>query len=129
MPTIRDESGLHHMAERTAADIVSDLWQLAGGNPRALAYLRLVGSDPVLPSSFRIAAAAQASIAAVGLGAAELRHCAGATRQQVSVDMRHAAVEFRSEHYLRIDGKVPETYWDPLSGLYCAGDGRLCGFT
>ena len=69
-----------------AADIVADLWRLAGADASALQYLNLSGKDPVLPSSFRIGAAAQASIAAVGLAAAELHHRAGAQRQHVSVD-------------------------------------------
>ena len=81
--------------------------------------------DPALPSSFRVGAAAQASIAAVGLAAAELRHRAGAARQAVSVDMRHAAIEFRSEHYLTIDGNAPATMFDPLFGAYRTGDGRF----
>jgi len=105
-------------------DIVADLWQLAGGDAAALNYLHLSGSDPVLPSSFRIGAAAQASIAAAGLAAAELRHCSGSLRQRISVDMRHAAIEFRSEHYLTIDGNAPASYGNPLFGAYRAGDGR-----
>jgi hypothetical protein len=104
-------------------EIVANLWQLAGGDAAALDYLKLAGSDPVLPSSFRIGAAAQASIAAAGLAAAELRHRAGAPRQEVGVDIRHAAIEFRSEHYLTIDGAAPATYLDPLFGVYRAGDG------
>jgi CoA transferase family III len=106
------------------ADIVAALWQAAGGEAAALAHLRLSGREPALPSSFRIGAAAQASIAAAGLAAAELRHRAGAPRQQVAVDMRHAAAEFRSEFYLRIDGKAPTAVGDPLFGIYLAGDGR-----
>jgi crotonobetainyl-CoA:carnitine CoA-transferase CaiB-like acyl-CoA transferase len=105
------------------SDIVADLWHLARGDAAALDHLKLTGNDPVLPSSFRIGAAAQASIAAVGLAAAELRHRAGSPRQAVSVDMRHAAVEFRSEHYLTIDGNAPPTYLDPLFGIYRARDG------
>ncbi len=105
-------------------DIVTALWQAAGGDAAALAPLRLFGDEPALPSSFRIGAAAQASIAAAGLAAAELRHRAGARRQQVAVDMRHAAADFRSEHFLRIDGKAPTAYGDPLFGIYRAGDGR-----
>ena len=38
----------------TTRDIVAKLWRLAGGDAAALDYLRLSGSDPVLPSSFRI---------------------------------------------------------------------------
>jgi hypothetical protein len=105
-------------------EIVADLWQLASGDTAALDYLKLTGSDPVLPSSFRIGVAAQASIAAAGLAAAELRHRAGSPRQEVGVDMRHAAIEFRSERYLTLDGNAPASYGDPLFGAYRTGDGR-----
>jgi hypothetical protein len=105
------------------ADIVADLWRLAGGDLGVLDHLHLAGSDPVLPSSFRIGAAAQATIAAVGLAAAEQHHRAGAQRQQVTVDMRHAATEFRSEQLLTVDGKAA-TFGDPLFGAYRTGDGR-----
>jgi hypothetical protein len=109
----------------SSADIVGDLWRLAGGDAAALDHLNLSGRDPVLPSSFRLGTAAQASIAAVGLAAAELHYRAGAPRQTVSVDMRHAAVEFRSEHYLTIDGGGSASLADPLFGAYRAGDGRF----
>ena len=38
--------------------------------------------------------------------------------------MRAAAIEFRSERYLRVDGKVPDEYHDSIAGLYRCGDGR-----
>ena len=104
-------------------DIVADLWRFVGADASALEYLKLSGREPALPSSFRVGTAAQASIAAVALAAAELRHYSGAARQRVSVDMRHAAVEFRSEHYLTIDGQAPANYSDPLFRAYRAGDG------
>jgi len=107
------------------AEIVANLWQSATGDAAALDCLKLTGSEPVLPSSFRIGVAAQASIAAAGLAAAELRHGAGAPRQLVDVDMRHAAIEFRSEHYLTVDGEAPAFYGDPLFGAYRAGDDRF----
>jgi CoA-transferase family III len=113
------------IARLSSADIVAELWQPAGGDGAALDYLHLTGSDPVLPSSFRIGAAAQASIAAVGLAAAELHHQAGARRQRVTVDMRHAAAEFRSEQLLTIDGGAPAFVGDPLFGAYRTGDDRF----
>lgn len=113
------------IAPPSSAAVVAGLWQLGGGDAAALDYLHLAGDDPVLPSSFRIGTAAQAGIAAVGLAAAELHHRAGAPRQSVSVDMRHAAVEFRSEHYLTIDGGAPSSIYDPLFGIYRTGDGRF----
>jgi crotonobetainyl-CoA:carnitine CoA-transferase CaiB-like acyl-CoA transferase len=38
--------------------------------------------------------------------------------------MRHAAIEFRSERYLRIGGKPPGPAWDKIAGVYRTRDGR-----
>jgi crotonobetainyl-CoA:carnitine CoA-transferase CaiB-like acyl-CoA transferase len=102
---------------------MAGLWRLAGGDASALGHLKLTGSEPALPSSFRVGVAAQASIAAAALAAAELRHYAGAARQEVGVDMRHAAVEFRSEHYLTVVGEGPASMFNPLFAAYRCGDG------
>ncbi len=110
---------------QTPRDILSDLWQLAGGEPAALAAVKLTGEEPQLPSSFRVAAAAQASIAATGLAAARLWHMRSGETQEVEVDMRHAVVECRSERYLRVDGKPPPPAWDPTAGIYRTRDGRF----
>jgi len=37
--------------------------------------------------------------------------------------MRHAAIEFRSEHYLTVGGSAPASYTDPLFRAYRTGDG------
>jgi crotonobetainyl-CoA:carnitine CoA-transferase CaiB-like acyl-CoA transferase len=103
---------------------LADLWGLGGGDPSALDHVLLTGADPVLPSSFRIGVAAQVSIAAAGLAAAEFHRQRGGGTQRVCVDMRHAAAEFRSERYLRVNGTAPASLWDPLAGLYTSGDGR-----
>jgi len=47
----------------------------------------------------------------------------GGERQRVHVDRLHAATEFQSERYLRLDDKRLEL-WDELSGTYRCGDGR-----
>lgn len=101
------------------------LWSQAGLPLDALDCLRLTGADPVLPSSFAVGLAAQTTIAAAGLAAAELRHKRGGRRQPVSVDMRHAAVEFMSEQFAALDGAAPEDLWDPIAGTYECGDGRF----
>ncbi|MFI5317807.1 MAG: CoA transferase, partial [Myxococcota bacterium] len=44
--------------------------------------------------------------------------------QRVAVDMRAAAIEFRSERYLRVIGRNPPPMWDPIAGVYRSGDGR-----
>ena len=59
---------------------LADLWALGGGDACALGDVRLVGADPVLPSSFRIGLAAQASIAAAGLAATALHRQRGGGR-------------------------------------------------
>jgi crotonobetainyl-CoA:carnitine CoA-transferase CaiB-like acyl-CoA transferase len=109
---------------QTSHDILADLWKLAGGEPSALDTVTLTGDEPLLPSSFRVTAAAQVPIAAAGLAAAEIWKLRKREAQQVTVNTLHAAVECRSERYLRLDGKPPPPTWDPTAGVYRARDGR-----
>ena len=108
----------------TSLDALTSLWRDAGQPADALSMLRLTGSEPVLPSSFAVGTCAQASIGAAALAAAELWRMRGGGLQEVSVDMRHAAVEFRSERYLRVGGAPPGEIWDKIAGAYRCGDGR-----
>lgn len=103
-------------------DALAALWRLAGQDASALASVELTGIEPVLPSSFAVGTIAQTTIAAAALAAAELSRLRTGRRQQVNVPMRDAAIEFRSEHYLRIDGKAPEGHWDKIAGLFRCGD-------
>ncbi len=105
-------------------EVLRQLWSLADGEPAALSRVTLTGDDPALPSSFRVGTAAQASIAAAGLAAAEIWRQRTAGSQNVAVDMRHAAIEFRSERYMRLAGKPPGPVWDKIAGVYRTGDGR-----
>jgi crotonobetainyl-CoA:carnitine CoA-transferase CaiB-like acyl-CoA transferase len=109
---------------RTPREILAHLWTLGGGDAAALDAVTLTGEESQLPSSFRVAAAAQASIAAVGLAAAEIWKLRGGQSQDVAVDMRHAIVECRSERYLRVDGKPPGPTWDAIAGIYKTRDQR-----
>ena len=111
---------------QTPREILADLWTLAGGDVAALDAVTLTGEEPQLPSSFRVAAAAQASIAAAGLGAAHVWKLRSGQDQQVAVDMRHAVVECRSERYLRrLDGQPPPPAWDAIAGVYKTRDQRF----
>ncbi|MEM5276750.1 CoA transferase [Cupriavidus taiwanensis] len=105
-------------------DVVGALWRDAGLPDAALAHLRLHGAEPVLPSSFAVGTAAQASLAAAALAAATLWQGRSGRWQEVSVDMRHAITEFRSERYLRVDGGPAPELWDQIAGIYRCGDGR-----
>src|ERR1700734_109049 len=104
--------------------VLAGLLRTAGLDDAALSDVSLTGSEPVLPSSFATGIAAQATVAASALAAANLWRLRNGKRQHVGVDMRHAAVEFRSERYLRIDGAPYEEYHDDIAGLYRCGDGR-----
>ena len=99
-------------------EILTDLWKLVGGDMAGLDTVTLTGEEPQLPSSFRVAAAAQTSIAAAGLAAAHVWKLRGGQDQDVAVDMRHAVVECRSERYLRLDDNPPPPAWDAIAGVY-----------
>ena len=105
--------------------ILDRVWSLTGLDPTATAAVELIGAEPVLSSSFRVDALAQAAVAAQGLAAAELHRARGGPAQRVSVDIRAAAADFRSERLLRIDGGPAPELWDGLAGLYRCGDGRF----
>ena len=103
-----------------AVNTLRGLWQQAGLPEAALGYAELTGADPVLPSSFAVGTAAQATIAAAALAACEVGHLRKVPRQRVSVDMIHAALECQA--WFSVDGQVPPQ-WDKFSGLYRCADG------
>ncbi|MGD9944876.1 MAG: CoA transferase [Burkholderiaceae bacterium] len=103
-------------------EALAGLWRLAGLPAAALDEARLDGCDPVFPSSFAVGCAAQSTIAAAALAACELGHARGVARQQVSVDMTHAAVECTG--WFSLDGREPQI-WDAFSGLYRCRDGYV----
>ncbi len=105
-------------------NVLAALFRTAGLGDAALDDVELTGPEPALPSSFPVGTAAQATIAAAALAAGELWRQRTGRHQRISVDMRRAAIEFRSERYLRIDGKPPDEYHDSIAGLYPCGDGR-----
>jgi crotonobetainyl-CoA:carnitine CoA-transferase CaiB-like acyl-CoA transferase len=110
---------------KTSREILSDVWVASGGDPALLDAVTLTGAEPVLPSSFRVDTAAQVGIAAAGLAASQIWRMRSGWMQGVAVDMRHAAVECRSERYLRVDDKPPPPAWDAIAGVYKTGDGRF----
>src|SRR3954469_26022724 len=110
---------------KTPREILSDVWASVGGEPAAPEAVKLTGDEPQLASSFRVAAAAQTSVAATGLAAAEIWKLRSGQSQEVAVDMHHAVVECRSERYLRVDGKPPPPAWDAIAGIYRTRDHRF----
>jgi crotonobetainyl-CoA:carnitine CoA-transferase CaiB-like acyl-CoA transferase len=82
------------------------------------------GSDPVLPTPFRIGTAGAATIAAVGLAAAELWQLRIGRFQRVMVDLRQAAASLRSGHYMKLAGAEVSYARNSVMGVYPTRDGR-----
>ena len=124
-PRMTEEQALRDRPMQTPREILENLWSLADGEPVALDAVTLTGEEPLLPSSFRVAAAAQASIAAAGLAAAYIWKLRSGQDQRVAVDMQHAVVECRSERYLRLEDTPPPPAWDAIAGVYKTRDQRF----
>jgi len=108
---------------------VSELFGIAGFRPAEMPSI--AGEDPVLPTPYRIGAAGAEALAALGAAVARYGELRGLPRQQVSVDLRRAALSLRSARYLRINGQPLPPVWDPLSGFYPVRDGWIsihCNF-
>jgi crotonobetainyl-CoA:carnitine CoA-transferase CaiB-like acyl-CoA transferase len=103
-------------------DVLNTLWRISGLPAEALGFAQLTGRDPAFPSSFAVGAAAQRSIAVAALAACELGHVRGRPRQQVSVDMLHAAAECTG--WFSLDQHEPDQ-WDLFSGIYRCVDGYV----
>ena len=99
--------------------VLAQLWREAKLPEAALEQVELAGSAPGIRSSFAVGDAAQASLAASALAAAEIRHLRGHGRQHVRVDRAHALAECAC--WFSIDGATPPS-WDKISGLYPCGD-------
>ncbi|AXV80131.1 CoA transferase [Ralstonia solanacearum] len=114
----------HSVQVTTPAQALAHIWRTLGQPDEALSRVTLTGAEPALPSSFAVGTLAQSTIAAAALGAAHVDTLRTGRRQAVSVDMHHAALEFRSERYFRVNGELPPEPWDKIAGLYGCGDGR-----
>lgn len=82
------------------------------------------GTDPILPTSFRIGETATATLAAIGLAASDLWELRTGRSQAVSVDARRATASLRSGHYMQMDGATVSTARNSVMGVYPAKNGR-----
>jgi crotonobetainyl-CoA:carnitine CoA-transferase CaiB-like acyl-CoA transferase len=91
---------------------------------RAAAATFTGGTDPVLPTPFRIGVAGAATVAAAGLAAAALWEVRTGRRQRVSVDLRQATASLRSGTYMKLgEGELPHRR-HAIMGCYPTKDGR-----
>src|SRR4030081_2676683 len=95
--------------------ILAELWTLAGGEPAALDAVTLTGEEPQLPSSFRVAVAAQASVAAAGLAPTHSWKWRSGQSQERAFYIRRAVIECRRQRSGRVDGKPPPPSWDAIA--------------
>jgi len=110
----------------TTADIaLRAILPLAGwSRDRAADATFTGGTDPVLPTPFRIGVAGASTVAAAALAAAALWEVRTGRRQQVSVDIRQATASLRSGTYMKLgDGELPHRR-NAIMGCYPTKDGR-----
>ena len=94
------------------------------GEDRARAVEITGGTDPILPTPFRIGETGAAALAAVGLAVSDLWELRAGRRQDVAVDTRQATASLRSGHYMKLDGAPVSTERNTIMGVYPARNGR-----
>jgi crotonobetainyl-CoA:carnitine CoA-transferase CaiB-like acyl-CoA transferase len=106
-------------------DALRTILTIAGwGKDRARAVQITGGTDPILPTPFRIGETSAAALAAVGLAVSELWELRTGRRQEVAVDIRQATASLRSGHYMKLEGAPVSTERNTVMGVYPARNGR-----
>src|SRR5207244_4337369 len=82
------------------------------------------GTDPLLPTPFRIGETSAAALAAIGLAVADLWELRTGRCQEVAIDTRQATASLRSGRYMHLDGAPVSTERNPVMGVYPAKNGR-----
>jgi crotonobetainyl-CoA:carnitine CoA-transferase CaiB-like acyl-CoA transferase len=107
------------------SDALRTILPLAGWDEeRARAVEITGGTDPFLPTPFRIGAAGTAALAAVGLAVSDVWALRTGRGQDVAIDARQATASLRSGHYLELDGAPVPTERNAIMGVYPARNGR-----
>ena len=105
--------------------ILSTLFPFAGWSEDRTKELTITsGTDPILPTSFRIGDTATAALSATGLAVSDLWESRTGRRQQVTVDARRATASLRSGKYMQMDGAEVSTERNTVMGVYPTKDGR-----
>ena len=108
-----------------ANEILKNLLPIAGWSEEKTQGLTITGgTDPILPTPFRIGDTATAALSAVGLAVADLWESRTGRRQEVSLDARRATASLRSGKYMQMDGAGVSTERNTVMGTYPTKDGR-----
>ena len=106
-------------------EILRTLLPIAGWDEERTQGLTITGgTDPILPTSFRIGDTSTAALSAVGLAVSDLWESRTGRRQEVSVDARRATASLRSGNYIQLDGAGVSTERNTVMGVYPTKDGR-----
>src|SRR3954466_5676912 len=108
-----------------AYDALRTIMPIAGWPAKRADEVEMTGgSDPILPTPFRIGAGGAAPLAAAGLAAADLWELRTGRRQAVGVNVRQATASLRSTKYLQMKGETVSSERAGVMGTYPAKHGR-----
>ena len=93
-------------------------------NERARGVEITGGTDPILPTPFRIGETSSATLAAIGLAVSDLWELRTGRRQDVAVDARQATASLRSGRYMKMDEAPVSTERNTVMDVYPAKNGR-----
>ena len=82
------------------------------------------GTDPVLPTPFKITETSTAALSAVGLAVNDLWEIRTGKRQNISINGRQATASLRSGKYMDMDQAPVSTERNPVMGVYPAKNNR-----
>ena len=106
-------------------DALSTLLPIAGWHEEGALKVEIIGgTDPILPTPFRIGETSSATLAAVSLAVSDLWELRTRRRQEIAVDTRQATASLRSGRYMRMDGVPVSTERNTIMGVYPAKNGR-----
>jgi crotonobetainyl-CoA:carnitine CoA-transferase CaiB-like acyl-CoA transferase len=121
----------------SAEDTLADILSVVGTDRGLMERIQITGADPILPSKFLIGTAGAGVIGAAGLAASELWRLRTGLIQDVSLNVRAAAIGMRASLYFRKNsdsstepmranmqaGLSTKEWWSPVSGFYQGKDG------
>ncbi|MGZ4196320.1 MAG: CoA transferase [Solirubrobacteraceae bacterium] len=107
-----------------AHSMTESLWSAVCGDPEMLQSLSVDRPDAWLGGPLAVDELAVGSVAAALMAAAELAQARGARRPAIGLSSEHAALSFRSERHVLVDGQPTGAGFAPLSRLLrCANGG------
>jgi crotonobetainyl-CoA:carnitine CoA-transferase CaiB-like acyl-CoA transferase len=109
----------------SAHDALRTILPVVGLDPARAATVEYTGgTDPILPTSFKIGETSAACLGAIGLAVSDLWELRGGKKQGIAVDARRATASLRSGHYLKMETAQVSHERNPVMGMYPAKDGR-----